>query len=142
MRLSDITATRHRGPTRSRTPALARAAMTAFASGFLACVLSTGCGNAARRFGRQMDWVADNPKAPRPVIKAVLGKKLQEGVGMTTGAVVASWGKPHEKLDFGGGDARWIYRRGQFKNTGRVVIVYTLIFNRGYLTKVLQSEGR
>lgn len=61
---------------------------------------------------------------------------------MTTDAIVASWGEPHEKLDLGGGDARWIYRKRQSRNTGDVVIVYTLIFNRGYLAKVLQEERR
>ncbi len=89
-----------------------------------------------------MAWVSSHPNAPRPVTKAVLGKKLQEGVGMTTGAVVASWGEPHEKLDLGGSDARWIYRKRQSRNTGDVVIVYTLIFNRGYLAKVQQEERR
>ena len=89
-----------------------------------------------------MAWVAANPRAPRPVTQAVLGKKIQEGVGMTPDSVVASWGEPHEKLDLGGGDARWIYRKRQARNTGGVVIEYTLIFNRGFLTRVMQVERR
>jgi len=120
-----------------------RAATAVLAAGFVACVMSSGCGgDRAGRLERQMAWVSTHPRAPRPVVKAVLGKKLQEGVGMTTDAVVASWGDPDERLDLGGGDARWVYRKGQTRNATRVTIEYTLIFNRGYLTKVLQSDRR
>ncbi|MHC4252138.1 MAG: hypothetical protein ACYS9X_23720 [Planctomycetota bacterium] len=142
MRFSDTIA-----PTR-RVPAFARRAATAvlplgFLACFLTCVLAPGCGGGRRlRLERQMAWVAANPRAPSPVKQAVLGKKLQEGVRMTKDAVVASWGEPRDKLDLGGGDARWIYRKRQARNTGGVVIEYTLIFNRGYLTKVKQIERR
>jgi len=144
MRLSDTSAPGCSEFTDNGLSALGRRAATAvLAAGFMACVMSSGCGSdRAGRLERQMAWVSSHPRAPRPVVKAVLGKKLQEGVGMTTDAVVASWGEPDEKLDLGGGDARWIYRKGQARNSGRVVMEYMLIFNRGYLTRVLQSERR
>lgn len=139
MRLTYTTAASHLLPTFAHV-AVATAGSTWI---FLACALCAGCGvGRALHLERQMAWVTSHPNAPSPVKQAVLGKKLQEGVGMTTGAVVASWGEPREKLDLGGGDARWIYRRPQARNTGRVIMVYTLIFNRGYLTKVLQTERR
>jgi hypothetical protein len=144
MRFSDSTTPRHRGPMRpgARTRAL-RVAAAIPALGFAACVLFLGCRRSTMsRLNRQIDWVANNPKASSAVKQTVLGKKLQEGVGMTPDAVIASWGRPHEKLDLGGGDARWIYRRGQHRNTGRVVIEYTLVFNRGYLMRVVQRERR
>jgi len=147
MRSSDASAPGCSEFTDSGPSALCRRAATAIlAAAFgcvLACLVAPGCRRSMEsQLQRQMAWVSGHPDAPRPVVKAVLGKKLQEGVGMTTDAVVASWGEPDEKLDLGGGDARWIYRKGQARNSGRVVMEYTLIFNRGYLTKVLQSERR
>jgi len=140
MRLSDTTVQSRPGRTLPRAGTLSLACFSAYV---LACAFSAGCGGGrAAGLERQMAWVSSHPNAPQPVIKAVLGKKLQEGVGMATDAVIASWGQPHEKLDLGGGDARWVYRKRQLRNTGRVTIVYTLIFNRGYLTRVLQEERR
>ncbi len=72
---------RLRGP----GPRLARGAV------LLAGLLAAGCGG---RLARQFEWVGANPGAPEAVRKAVLGKKLLEGVGMTEDAVVASWGSP------------------------------------------------
>ena len=144
MRPSDVSTPGRLECMHNGLPALARRVATPLlAVGVVACVLFSGCGGGrAGRLERQMAWVASHPRAPRPVVKAVLGKKLQEGVGMTTDAVVASWGDPDERLDLGGGDARWVYRKGQTRNATRVTIEYTLIFNRGYLTKVLQSDRR
>lgn len=107
-----------------------------------AVAAAPGCGGGAGGLARQASWVAAHLDAPVAVKEAVLGKKLMEGVGMTPDAVVASWGEPDNLLDLGGGDARWTYRRRQLRNNTRLVIEYTLIFNRGYLMRVLQEEHR
>ncbi len=139
MRLPCTNARDHRTSPRRRATALACRAATA---ALLACAFVSGCRGRSLRLESQKAWVASHPEAPLPVKQAVLGRKLQERVGMPPSAVVASWGEPDKKLDLGGGDAVWIYRKGQARNTGRVVIEYKLIFKRGCLMKVLQTERR
>ena len=136
MRLPYTNARGHRRSPRRR----ATAALTTV---FLACALALGCwGGGSPRLKLQKGWVASHPNAPLQVKQAVLGKKIQEGIGMPPSAVVASWGEPDEKLDLGGGDAAWIYRKRQDRNSGRIVIEYKLIFNRGFLMRVQQMERR
>ena len=72
--------------------------------------------------------------------KAVLGKKLIEG--MSEDAVLASWGRPNEKTDFGAGDSRWKYRKPQVTSVGRRTMVYTLIFRRGVLVSKQIEQRR
>jgi len=103
-------------------------------------VLLSGCGGRRADLEEQYDWVAANPKAPATVKRAVLGKKLVDG--MNEDAVVASWGEPKRKRDLGGGDSRWTYRKSQVISDMRVVIEYTLIFNRGLLVRVLKDRAR
>ena len=103
-------------------------------------VFLSGCGGRQAALEEQYEWVAANPNAPAPVKRAVLGRKLVDG--MNEDAVVASWGDPKRKLDLGGGDSRWTYRKSQIINNMRVVIEYTLIFNRGILVRVLKERAR
>ena len=102
--------------------------------------LHSGCGGRQAALEKQYEWVAANPNAPVPVKRAVLGKKLVDG--MNEDAVVASWGEPKRKRDLGGGDSRWTYRKSQIISDMRVVIEYTLIFNRGLLVRVLKDRAR
>lgn len=103
-------------------------------------VLLSGCGGRRAALEEQYDWVAANPNAPAAVKRAVLGKKLVDG--MNEDAVVASWGEPKRKHDLGAGDSRWTYRKSQIISDMRVVIEYTLIFNRGILVRVLKERSR
>ena len=89
---------------------------------------------------RQRDWVDLNPGQPAGVRKAVLGKKLVQG--MNYEAAVASWGEPDEKLRLGRGDARWTYNRVQTISGRRRVIEYTLVFSRGVLIKTHHQTRR
>ncbi len=119
------------------TPASRRTISSLAAAGLLlACALAAGC----RGLGQQFEWVETHPRAPGRVKRAVLGKKLVDG--MTEDAVVASWDEPAERLSLGGGDSRWIYRKQQIINNRRSVIEYTLIFNRGLLIRVLKEQRR
>lgn len=103
-------------------------------------VLLSGCGGRRVDLEEQYDWVAANPNAPATIKRAVLGKKLV--TGMNEAAVVASWGEPKRRHDLGGGDSRWTYRKSQIISDMRVVIEYTLIFNRGLLVRVLKDRAR
>jgi hypothetical protein len=99
-----------------------------------------GCGR--RSLARQVRWVETHPAAPRPVKRAVLAKKLAPNVGMTPGAVCASWGEPDRTRDLGGGDARWTYLRDQSVSGVRVTVEYILVFRRGELVSVMQQRYR
>jgi hypothetical protein len=105
----------------------------------LGAAIAAGCG---ARLERQREWVIEHPRAPAAVKKAVLGKKLQPGIGMTEDAVRASWGNPKSTLDLGAGDSRWTYEREQSQSGVRLIVEYTLVFKRGELIRVLQQRRR
>lgn len=121
---------------RERFAALAAVAL---AAGCFGSPVQTQPGK-GRRLERQRDWVEMHPQAPSQIKRAVLGKKLIQG--MTTGAVRASWGKPDEVIPLGGGDARWTYERGQDLSGVQVTVEYTLVFNRGVLIRIHQQKYR
>jgi len=100
-------------------------------------VLTAGCGGGRER---QENWVVTHPDAPTAVKRAVLSMQLE--TGMTTDAVVASWGEPAEKVDLLGGDARWTYNRSQTFNRTRVTVEYILVFKGGILSRVETLRGR
>lgn len=106
----------------------------------LAGVFPIGCRGGAGRHERQLEWVTAHPRAPSAVKRAVLNKELVQG--MSEGAAVASWGEPRRRLDLGAGDSRWTYRRPQTVNDRRIVIEYTLIFNRRVLVRILTERAR
>ncbi len=118
---------------------LAALAAVALAAGCFGPPVKTGP-RAGRRLERQRDWVSMHPEAPSQIKRAVLGKKLVQG--MTTDAVRASWGKPDEVIALGGGDARWTYDRGQELSGVHVTVEYTLVFNRGVLIRIHQQKYR
>jgi hypothetical protein len=95
---------------------------------------------AGRRLERQREWVEMHPEAPSQIKRAVLGKKLIQG--MTTDAVRASWGEPGEVIALGGGDARWTYDRAQDLSGVHVTVEYTLVFNRGVLIRIHRQKYR
>ena len=101
-------------------------------------MVAAGCSGV--RLERQREWVQMHPGAPGQIKRAVLGKKLVQG--MTSGAVRASWGDPDDVIDLGGADARWTYNRRQDLDGVQVNVEYTLVFNRGVLIRVHQQKYR
>ena len=119
-------------------PAVETRALAAFCAGLAVWSLAAGCFGA--RLERQREWVEMYPEAPREIKRAVLGKKLVQG--MPPDAVCASWGEPDDVVDLGGGDARWTYNRRQEMDGVAVNVEYTLVFNRSVLIRVHRQKYR
>jgi hypothetical protein len=113
---------------------------TAALSCAVGLVLLAGCDGGPGRLARQREWVDLNPNAPERIRRAVLGKKLVQG--MTEKAIIASWGEPDRKTRLGSADARWSYVRPQVGDGVRYDIEYILVLKRGVLISVLNQIRR
>ena len=123
-----------------RAAALTRA-VSASGPALAALFLTSGCLKLKEmRAAPQRDWLELHPDAPAHVKRAVLGKRLVEG--MTTDAVRASWGEPQQAADLGGGIVRWTYNRKQDVNNLQVNVEYLLVFNRGVLIRIHRQRFR
>lgn len=117
-----MTEVSRRGPEGRREAAGCVVALCSF-------LLLAGCGSSS--YEDQILWVQANPRAPDSVKKAVLKKRIIEG--MDKGAVIVSWGEPREKTVIDKGMGRWRYLRPTVINGRRVRIEYILIFKDGIL---------
>jgi outer membrane protein assembly factor BamE (lipoprotein component of BamABCDE complex) len=88
----------------------------------------------------QREWIELHPNAPQRIRRAVIGKKLLQG--MTKDAVIASWGEPTTTLRLGTNDSRWTYLRPQTTSGRRYNVEYTLVFSRETLVAIHQQPVR